>query len=797
MEGLSASVEVIRDSMGVPHIYADTPEDLMMAQGYVHAQDRFYQMDFWRHISAGTLAEMFGESQVETDAFLRTMGWGGLAEMQYEAASPEIRSLLEAYAAGVNAYLATRSPAELSFEYTVIRLTNRSYTPEPWTPVHSLAWGKVMSWDLGANHEAEIARALALGAVSQERMEQLYPPFPGDRHPYIVGSGDSDATALEAMNFTSKTLQASLRSAAHTIRAINRVTGGGMETGIGSNSWAVSGQHTATGNAMLMNDPHLTAQMPSIWYQVGLYCNTVSDACPYEVAGFSFAGVPGVIIGHNADIAWAFTNVGPDVQDLYIEKINPENPNQYEYKGEWLDMEIRLETIKVAGGEDVLLDVRSTIHGPIISNVYGLLENFDETGVELPETYAVAMRWTGLDDVPSVSGPIFGINVASNFEEFREAALLFHVPAQNMLYADTAGNIGYQMPGNIPIRSRGDGTLPVPGWTGEYEWTGFIPHDELPMSFNPASGYIVTANNAVIDSSYPHLITRDWAYGYRARRVVDLVTSTFGASLDEHATIQLDTYDLNAARILPFLVDAMESDTDADRGDVASAAISELLAWDRQNSAGSAGAAVWNATWRNLLALTFHDELPQDIHPVGGSRWFEVVYHLLDDPTDRYWDDVTTPEVETRDDILVAALDAAIDELAERLGSDVSRWTWGELHRMIFINQSLGKSGIGVIENRFNRGPYPASGSKSVVNAIGWDATLGYDVDWLPSMRMLIDLGDLAQSRAIHTTGQSGHIGNEHYDDMIPLWLAGETTPMLWNRLDIEADAQATLILTP
>jgi penicillin amidase len=768
----------------------------MMAQGYVHAQDRFYQMDFWRHISSGTLSEMFGSSQLETDTFLRTMGWSRQAEYEYTVESDEVRSLLEAYAAGVNAYLATQSPSDLSFEYSIIEITNHNYTPEPWTPAQSLAWGKVMAWDLGGNHGAEIGRALALGVLPAERVEQLYPSYPGERHPYIVESDQSAATAIEAMAISPEALQAPLRSAAYAIDALNQIAGGGLETGIGSNSWAVSGEHTDTGMPLLMNDPHLSSQMPSIWYQVGLHCNIVSDACPFDVAGFSFAGVPGVIIGHNAHIAWGFTNVGPDVQDLYIEKINPDNPNQYEYKGEWLDMDIESETISVAGGDDVTVDVRSTVHGPIISGVYEPLDEFDTAGVNLPQPYAVAMKWTGLDDVPSVSQPVFGINKATNFEEFRTAALLFAVPSQNMLFADVEGNIGYQTPGNIPIRSKGNGTLPVPGWTGEYEWTGFIPYDELPMTLNPESGYIVTANNAVIDDSYPYLITEDWSYGYRARRIVDLVTSNFGIGMSDHATIQFDSYDLNAQRLVPFVERAVKS-TGGDVDDVQRDALNELLAWDLQNFANSTGAAVWNATWRNILSLTFHDELPEDIWPGGGSRWFDVMHTLVDSPNDPFWDDITTPDVETRDDILAAAMYAGADELREILGSDVGSWTWGEIHRMIFVNQSLGESGIGIIEDRFNRGPYPASGATSVVNAVGWDAVEGYDVNWLPSMRMLVDLQDLTRSRTIHTTGQSGHADHEHYLDMAPLWLAGETVPMLWDRADIEADAEAVMILVP
>ena len=795
--GLTGVVEVIRDSMGIPHIYADTPQDLFLAQGYIHAQDRFFQMDFWRHISSGRLSEMFGESQVESDTFIRTLGWGQLAESQYKEETAEARAVLDAYALGVNSYIATQSPSDLSFEYSIIELLNHDYTPEPWNGAQSLAWGKVMAWDLGGNLEAEIGRSIALGVLPPERVAQLYPPYPGDRNPYIIVDGEraeaGTATALSA----SVDATGALESAATAIAAIDRLTGGGEETGIGSNSWVLDGEHTPTGLPYLLNDPHLSSQMPSIWYQVGLHCRAVTDECPFDVAGFSFAGVPGVIIGHNADIAWGFTNVGPDVEDLFIEKVNPANPDQYEVNGEWVDMEVRTETIVVAGGENQEVAIRSTRHGPIISGVYEPLEEFDLSGIDTPTEYAIAFKWTGLDDgLPSVSQPVLGINQASNFEEFKEAALLFAVPSQNMIYADTEGNIGYVVPGNIPIRASGDGTLPAPGWTDDHEWTGFIPYDELPWLLNPKSGYIVTANNAVISEEYPYLITKDWNYGHRAKRIVDLVTSNFGIPLEDHMRIQFDSYDMNAARILPYLGPAIAA-SDIELDDTGHVAIGQLELWDLQDFADSSGAAVWNATWKHLLALTFHDDLPESIWPEGNSRWFEVVGTMLDNPNDPFWDNVTTPERETRDDMLVAAFVAGIDELAATLGSDPSTWTWGAIHEMIFINQSLGTSGIAVIEDRFNRGPFPASGSDGIVNALGWTATEGFEVDWLPSMRMLVDLSDWSNSLAIHSTGQSGHIDDEHYDDMIPLWLNGQNIPFLWERADVRADAQATLYLTP
>lgn len=795
--GLTSEVEIIRDSLGIPHIYADTSEDLLFAQGYVHAQDRFWQMDFWRHISYGELASMFGSSEVDTDVFLRDMGWGRLAEAQYLAETDENRALLDSYASGVNAYLATQSPSDLSFEYSILELLNHSYEPKPWTGAQSLAWGKVMAWDLGGQGETEIERAMLLGQYPPERVAQLFPEYPGERHPYIIPGGPSRATPTSASLSIPSDAINPFSAALTAIHRLNEVTLGGEGNGIGSNSWAVSGEHTPTGMPYLVNDPHLGSQMPSIWYQVGLHCRAVTEACPFDVAGFSFAGVPGVIIGHNADIAWAFTNTGPDVQDLYIERINPDNPNQYEVNGEWVDMELRTEVIEVAGGDPVTTTVRTTRHGPIISDSYGLLDDFDRSGVAPPEPYAIALRWTALDDTPSLMGPIMGFNTASTFDEFREAARQFEVPAQNLLYADTAGNIGYQMPGNVPIRSGGDGTVPVPGWTDEFEWTGFIPKAELPWSYNPDSGWIVTANNSVIADAYPYLITKDFDYGHRARRIVDLVTSNLTVDLNGHATIQFDSYDLNAEFILPYLENALVVVPGITIDDRDQDAINRLFTWDLQNFSGSTGAAIWNATWRNMLDLTFHDELPEDFWPNGNSRYFEVMRLLMDRPNDPFWDDVKTTAIEDRDTILALSFLAAVEELTDLISPHVGEWSWGDIHTITFESQTLGQSGIGLIEDRFNRGPYPVSGSKGVVNAVGWTADEGYEADWLPSMRMLVDLSDLRMSRAIHSTGQSGHTDHPHYDDMIPMWLEGETAPMLWERSDIVNGAEAILILSP
>ena len=480
--GLDGEVEVVRDVDGVPHIYASTAHDLFFAQGYAHAQDRFWQMDFWRHIGAGRLAEMFGEDQVETDMFLRSLDFTGLAEQELASLSPEHREVLESYAEGVNAYLAERSPSQISLEYAILPLQNSGYEIEPWTPVHSLTWAKVMSWDLSWNLLQEIDRATLSASLPLDRIEQLYPDFPEDKPVIVPDDQAPSARARPPVTLSNGQLTA-LLGAGERARSVWDLTGGGF-SGIGSNNWVVGGSRTETGLPILANDPHLAIQMPSIWYLNGLHCTESGPDCPYQVAGYSFAGIPGVIVGHNERIAWGVTNESVDTQDLFIEKINPDEQRQYEYQGEWVDAEVRPETITVAGGDDVQYEVLVTRHGPIISDTYFEDPPFQDSALELPTPYAVSLAWQSLQPATLVEA-VIGLNKAANYEEFRAAASKWDIAAQNLVYADVEGNIAYQSTGEVPIRANGDGSWPVPGWTGENEWVGLVPFEDLPRMFNP------------------------------------------------------------------------------------------------------------------------------------------------------------------------------------------------------------------------------------------------------------------------------------------------------------------------
>lgn len=792
--GLEGKVEIFRDAYGVPQIYASTHHDLFLAQGYVHAQDRFWQMDFWRHLGSGRLAELVGKPMLETDRFLRTLGWERIVKQELEMLGENEIAILDAYAAGVNAYLDQVSGSSLSLEYYFLGLLNKDYQPAPWTPVNSLTWAKAMAWDLRSNLDSEIDRAIMLASLPRNQLEFIYPSYPED-HPVIVPDfplADPDRTTsiqIEPAGTINSLLTPLYSHLQASISDLDQITRGGAES-LGSNSWAVSGKLTDTGKPYLLNDPHLGSQMPSIWYEVGLHCLEITEDCQLNVAGFSFAGTPGIIIGHNDRIAWGLTNVGPDVMDLYIEKINPENPTQYLTPDGWVEMESVLEIIQVAGEEPVELQVYLTQHGPVIDSVYGL-ENFnEESGLAIPDDYALALQWTALE--PScIFCSIWEMNLANNWEEFREAAQDFAVPAQNLLYADIDGNIAYQMPGSIPIRVEGhDGMLPVPGWNGEYEWQGYIPFEDLPHTYNPSQGYIVTANNAVVDENYPYLITEQWNLGFRANRIVTLLeNSQDPISINFLKKMQGDNYDEIAAVLVPLLLEQSFTDPDLQ------AAQDLLRGWDYQADLDSAPAALYMVFWQHLVENTTQDNLPGDFQIGVDSRAKEIMRQLVTQPENPWWDDTSTPERETREDILQLTLEESYRELVKTQGKDPAGWQWGELHTITFLHQVM--DSFPIVKKVFNRGPFQTSGGNEIINATGWDPDNPYLVDWLPSMRMIVDLNNLDNSLSIHTTGQSGHAYHPHYIDMTELWRKIYYHPMPWDPRRIQSQAEALLILRP
>ncbi|GAB4086412.1 hypothetical protein GCM10028784_30420 [Myceligenerans cantabricum] len=841
VEGLSADVRVLRDEQGVPHVYADDAGDLFRAQGYVHAQDRFFEMDFRRHVTAGRLSELVGanESALSADKLIRTFGWRQVAEQELALLNPATQEYLRAYADGVNAYLAERSPSELGVEYTVLGTTVDLERPEPWDPVDSLAWLKAMAWDLRSNYDDELDRALAYSTLEDPaRVAQLFPEYRTAGNQTILtesaasgtgtGTGTTGATTTggseteQTSTTTATTTSATVEGGAYLDQDLRDAVVATQEAldavptqiaegeGTGSNSWAVSGDHTESGLPLLANDPHLSLAAPGVWHQVGLHCNEVTEACPFDTAGFGFSGFPGVIIGHNADLAWGLTNMGADVTDFFIERVRGDT---YKRGDQWVDLETREETVRVSGGSPEDLTVRSTVHGPLISDVLGddkagesdvdaMVHSPTEEGTELGD-YAISLQWTALEPGRTADA-VFAFDTARDAEDIRKAAALFDVPAQNVVYATTDGHIGYQAPGKIPVRAEvpgpvaSDGSWPRPGWDERYDWTGYVKPENMPRVQDPGEGFVVAANQAVLPSDSGPSLSRDWDYGFRSQRIRTLLTEQIDSgrqfSADDMSQIQNDDWSAFADTLVGVLLEVeLEDGYDSDGQQL-------LRDWDFRMEKDSAAAAYFAAVWRNLLEATFQDELPASMWPDGGDRWLAVMQGMLDDPNNAFWDDASTVAVrESRDEILTRALTSARQDMTVEISKDPGDWSWGMLHQLELEHATLGGSEAPLaVSTYMNPAPYGVAGGSSIVNATSWDAASGsFTVTSGPSMRMVVDMADLDASTWVTVTGVSGHPASKHYDDQLDEWVDGETFSWPFTRDAVEEATDEELTLIP
>ena len=765
LQGLHAEVEVLRDHWGVPHIYALDDHDLNFAQGFVHAQDRLWQMDNQRRLVSGRLAEVLGEVALPLDRWIRVVGMRRVAEQEVSLISAATRANLEAYAAGVNTRIAQ---GNLPVEFTLLRCK-----PEPWTVADTLCWIKYLSWSLSVNWEAELLRAHLIDHLGPEQAAELEPAYP--RHmPTIVPPGvDLGGIGREAQKRAD---------------AARPFTGPPAQGGLGSNNWVVSGTRTVTGAPLLANDPHLPIGIPAIWYENHLVAGEVN------VTGVTFPGIPGVIMGHNDHVAWGVTNGFPDVQDLYVEHLRRPGDGrvEYEYQGKWLEAQVIREEIQVKGGETAIEEVIITRHGPILNSLAPGL-------ADLPEAQPVALRWTSLEPDTMIEG-MHAMNRARNCVEFREALRHWTGPVQNFVYADSAGNIAYSFPGKIPVRARGDGRVPVPGWTGEYEWTGYIPFDELPHLFNPPQGYVATANNRVVGEECPY----DWGCehitGDRAQRICELLEARDKIDIAYIQRMHFDQLS-PAAQILSHALGQLAVDDPE-----LAAVVARMRDWDGTLSVDSPAAAVHEVFLRQMTSIMLRDKLgdlatryagqgPTPMLAEGsmfGEKARTWLLEILSNPTS-HWFDLGSGE--TRDEVMRRALRETVDLLKAELGPSMDDWTWGKLHKLTF-GHTLGS--VKPLDRLFNRGPFPVGGDDTTIwctmptaynlrsqNIIG------------PVFRFIADLGDLRHCWGLLAPGQSGQPGSKHYDDQVQAWFKAEYHPMLYARGDVEREATERLRLRP
>jgi penicillin G amidase len=756
---VSSEVEIYRDDYGTPHIIATTMEDLFFGQGYAQAQDRLWQMDMNRRGVAGKLSEILGEDMIETDLFTLTVGFYRAAEKNYELMGPEIRKLFDAYCAGVNAYIEDNH-SKLSPEFTLI-----GYKPEPWTTLDSLAIGVYMSWYLGGNMQSELFNSALIQKVGIDLAMEIFPDYP-DYGPTVIDSihdydeltDEEDLTALIELS---------------RIAELNGQTR--YVPGLGSNNWVISGDLTPGQGALLANDMHLAMGLPSIWHTAHLILED-----ELNVTGVMFPGVPGIVVGFNEDIAWGFTNTGPDVQDLYRLELNPENPHQYLYMGKWLDADIIVEEIMVKGEDEPRqIEVMETHFGPVISNVVDL---------DIP----FSLRWTALEGTTEFEAIIEYMG-ASNWEEFTTALEKFKTPTQNMVYADREGNIGLRANGLIPIRGNGTGLLPADGTTDEYEWIGYIPYDELPTLYNPPEGIIVTANHQIVDDNYPYFITDSWAPPYRAMGIWKELEGKDTYILEDMIAPQTSFFNSQAEILGPVMVNALKSASLNDKQAEVLKLFEEWLT-NPVETAEAIGPTLYNTLYYYMLGNTFADEMGEDLyerflHNRASTNAFD---RMILSGESGWFNNIETLERETRDDIIFLSFIDAIAYLEETLGTEPAEWWWGNLHTFT-LKHNMGS--VDLLARFFNRGPYPVGGSFHTPANMSYLLTDPYQVTHSAPWRYMVDLND-HRAFDVLAGGSSGHLYSNHYNDQTELWLAGEYKEMIFYPDDVRALSEL-LILEP
>lgn len=757
--GLHAAVTVYRDRWGTPHLYASDEHDLFWAQGFVQAQDRLWQMEANRRLAAGRLSEIIGDKALPMDRLMRTFGVMRAARRELAAYNDVDRNTLDAFADGVNAYIQSRS-GRLPLEFRLL-----GFKPEPWLPEHSIGWGKVMALFGSKNWEEEIVRAMLIQSLGEERAIGLL----GHNRPF------TPTVIPSALN-----LAAWWPSPEAVDAPFVPVFAGG------SNNWVVDGAKTETGYPLLANDMHLAVGVPSVWYEMHL----VGGA--FDIIGLSLPGVPMVIAGHNQEIAWGITFAYTDVQDVFLERMNPNRRGEYAYLDQCRQADLIREEIRVKGlPEAVIHEVWETRHGPIITPAVRAAKL----------GYALAFKWSAMD--PGDMLPVLRrLNLARNWSEFKAAGQDWPEPPMNLVYADRQGNIGYVLAGRVPLRKGPHGVGPFPGWTGHHEWMGYLPPDQKPILFNPPQGMVATANNQVVADGFPHYLGADYASGFRAARILEVLSREARQSVANFRTLQGDVKCLSAARFIQAL-NGVEGGTPETRN-----LLERLRAWDLMLSPESVGGAIYAVLYYRLLENTFRDDmgavtdrfLGVGLTPVLPlSRFVEhsrvILQDLMADPQSAWFDDATTPDRENLSDVVEQSLRETYAYFSEKLGPDPDEWRWGRIHA-VEINHPLGR--VKPLDRLLNLGPFEGGGHFDTV----WQSALKPGMDfrmfgWTVSNRHIYDLQDWDRSLGAIVPGQSGMYGSPHYGDQVRPWLQAEHHPLVYSRRAVETEARQVLRLRP
>lgn len=738
LDNLSSTIEIYRDRYAIPYIFAGNQQDAAFALGYCHAQERMFQMDLSRRAAYGRLSEVFGAQTVTFDMMFRTIGMERTVKRELAQTDPEFMVQLKAYSAGVNAYI-KEAKGKYPIEFDVL-----GYEPEEWKPEHSLIIGKMLGWQMNISWWTDVAFAHLAERFSEEKIRQIVPEYPADAPVIVPGGSASPLTGL-----------------AETDRAFRSFIGY-TGTHIGSNNWAVSPQRSASGKAIIANDPHLPFQAPCTWYAAVIRSNG------WNCEGLTIPGLPLIIIGKNQHISWTVTNVMADDADFYTEKIDSSGRN-YFFNGQWQPLKRYDYTIAVKDSEAVNFTVKETHRGPVISNVHLLDKVLFKRRIQSKSV--LSMRWTGND--PSAGFvSIFRVNKAGNWSEFRNALRNYSLPGQNFVYADDKGNIGYQCAAKLPIRAIVSSTFVCSGESDQYDWKGYVPYEQMPSFFNPDSGFIATANNRTV-SNYKYYISNIWEPSSRIERITEMLKGRARHSVADFRRYQMDFTSPYARTVTPYIISAFQNVRVKDKN--LRTALYLLKNWNSEMGQYSQVPAIYEVFFQHLIKNIFLDEMGSTLfneYNFIPSIPYNTVLRMLRENNSSWFDNIKTPQRETRDDIIRKSLSQALSYLEQSLGTSPGDWQWSKLHSVTFKHLFHGRYSF--IDRIVDIGPYSIGGSGTTVFNTEYFFYRPYENVLGPSMRFIFDFARPDHFDMILTTGQSGNVLSPHYKDMTQMWLSGK-----------------------